>query len=178
MEDNEIFENLTQALWAYGEEVKQLYQKRLLADGKKATGDLINNIQVKVAYQGLYFVVYLELEDYFKFVEEGAKAHWPPKQAILNWINVKPILPTPDEKGHLPTPDTLAFLIGRAMAGKSPNQENLKNPEGGILPGYQLRDTIEAVNRYYLPILQEALEKDFDSYSIKIYETINKMVQI
>ena len=176
--ESEVFENLTQALWSYGEEVKQLYQKRLLLDGKKATGNLINNIEVKVAYQGLNFVVYLDLEDYFRYVEEGAKAHWPPREAILDWIRVKNILPTPDENGHLPTQESLAFLISRAMAVESPNQANLKNPDGGILPGYQLRDTIEAVNRYYLPILQDALQKDFDSYSIKIYESINKMIKL
>lgn len=176
--ESETFDNLTQALWEYGEEVKDLYQRRLAADGKKATGNLINNISVKVSYKGLNYVVYLELEDYFKYVEEGAPAHWPPRDKILDWIKVKPILPTPDENGKLPTQETLAFLISRAMAGKSPNQANLKNPEGGIKAGHQLRDTIQAVNNYYMPILQEALEKDFDLYSIKIFDSINKMIRI
>ena len=100
------------------------------------------------------------MADYWKFVEEDTKPHWPPLDAILSWIRVKPIIPRPDANGKIPTPATLAFLIGRAMAGKSPNQANCKNPQGGTTGTHDLRDTERAVIPMYVERLQEALHRD------------------
>lgn len=165
MED--IFENLMLALDEYGQSVKDLYQKRLLSDNKKATGNLINNIQCKIAYQGTNYVVFLELEDYWKYVEEGRKAgKFPPVNKILDWIKIKPVLPTPMENGKLPTEEQLAFLISRKIANE------------GIPAGNQLAETVQDINRIYLPKLQEALQKDFDLYTIKAFNAVGKMIKI
>lgn len=165
MEDN-IFENIMLALDEYGQAVKDLYQKRLLADDKKATGNLIDSVQCKIAYQGTEFAVFLELADYWKYVEGGAKPHWPPKDKILEWIKAKPVLPRPLDNGKLPTDNQLAFLISRKIA------------RDGIKAGNQLAETVEDINRQYMPILQEALQKDFDAYTIKIFKKVGKMIKI
>ena len=46
------------------------------------------------------------------------------------------------------------------MAGKSPNQAKLPNPNGGTEPNYIIAETIEELNEIYLKRLQEALEID------------------
>lgn len=166
MEDN-LFDNLMNALDDYGQAVKDLYQKRLLADNKKATGNLINNIECKIAYQGTTFTVFLELEDYWRYVEEGRKAgKFPPVDEILEWVKIKPDLLTPMENGKSPTEEQLAFLISRKIANE------------GIPAGNQLAETVTDINRQYLPILQEAIQKDFDTYTMKIFSEVGKMIKI
>lgn len=170
------FDNVIRLLNEYSEEVKRLYKERLEKDGKRATGALIDNIETEVRYNNLSFKVVMSLADYWKYIEDGTRAHWPPRDAILKWIKAKPIIPTPDSRGKLPTDNQLAFLISRAMAGLSPNQEKLHNPEGGIVAGKQLAKTVEELNARYLPLLQEALQADFDSYAIYIFkDTVSKL---
>lgn len=169
MNDKLIFERTLQALDDYGQEVKQLYQARLMSDGKKATGNLINNINVLIANSpmGLEYEVFLQLEDYYRYVEKGRKkGKFPPVDKILEWISVKPVVKRPMKNGKLPTDQQLSFLIGRKIA------------RDGIKEGNQLRDTIEAVNRYYMPILQKALEEDWNEYSIYILKDIDRMIKI
>lgn len=173
MEDN-IFENLLQALWDYGATVKDLYQKRLESDGKRATGKLIDTVEVFVNYQGTDFLVTLRLQDYFKYVEKGrfpygnedaGPGSLPPVSKILEWIKVKNILPIP-KNGKLPTQEQLAWAISKSIEKK------------GIKPGNQLMETVEDVNRIYLPIIQEAVQKDFDKYAIYVLKDIDKMIRL
>ena len=42
----------------------------------------------------------------------------PPLAQLLRWIDAKGILPRPDAKGRVPSKQSLAFLIGRAIAEK------------------------------------------------------------
>lgn len=42
----------------------------------------------------------------------------PPMAQLLRWIEAKGILPRPDTKGRVPSKQSLAFLIGRAIAEK------------------------------------------------------------
>ena len=173
MED-EIFENLLQVLWEYGNEVKRIYQMRLEQDGHRATGKLIDNQQVFVNYQGTDFLVTLQLEDYFRYVELGrfpygdedaGPGKLPPVSKILEWVKVKNILPIP-KNGKLPTQEQLAWAISK------------KIEKVGIKPGRQLAETVEALNRQYIPLIQEAVQKDFDKYAIYVLKDIDKMIRI
>ena len=91
-----------------------------------------------------------------------------PKEAILQWIKIKPVIPRPDENGKIPTPEQLAFLIGRAMAGKSPNQENCKSPQGGTTGTWDFHKSLDAVLAFYTERLQEALHRDALNYIEKV----------
>ena len=73
-----------------------------------------------------------------------------------------------DKNGNLPTPKQLAFLIGRAMAGKSPNQASLKNPQGGTTGTHDLANTLEEVNKIYLEKIEEAILEDVNDDVISI----------
>lgn len=161
------FGNVISMLNEYAQKAAVLYKDKLLSDGKKATGQLINSISTKVKSNGIDYIITLEAADYFKYVEEGRKpGKFPPPDAILKWIKAKPVLPYPDSRGKLPTEKQLAYLIGRKIATE------------GIEAGHQLKDTADALNAEYLPKLQDALNKDFDAYCIKVFGAIDKMVKV
>ena len=158
------FDNLLNALSEYKNAVAVHYKDRLVADDKKATGQLINSISTEIKVGSDTFEVVLNVVDYFKYVEEGRKSgKFPPPNAILKWINVKPVIPRPIH-GKLPTQQQLAFLIGRKIATE------------GIEAGHQLRDTVQAINAEFIPKLEAALQEDFDAYAIKVYDKIGNLV--
>ena len=158
------FDNLLNALSEYKNAVAVHYKDRLVADDKKATGQLINSISTEIKVGSDTFEVVLNVVDYFKYVEEGRKSgKFPPPNAILKWINAKPVIPRPMH-GKLPTKQQLAFLIGRKIATE------------GIEAGHQLRDTVQAINAEFIPKLEAALQEDFDAYAIKVYDKIGNLV--
>jgi hypothetical protein len=53
-------------------------------------------------FNGRYLTISLNLQDYWKYVEDGTRPHFPPIEDILQWIKVKPVLPR-KRKGKLPT---------------------------------------------------------------------------
>ncbi|WP_406539153.1 hypothetical protein [Fibrobacter sp.] len=174
MEENEIFENLMQVLWEYAETVKDLYKRRLIADDKVATGNLLNSVDTFIVYNNTEFLVTLSVADYMKYVENGrfpygdesaGPGSLPPVSKILEWIKVKNILPTP-KNGHLPTQEQLAWAISKSIEKK------------GIKPGRQFAETVEAVNAQYIPLIQEAVERDFDRYALYVFSEINRLVKI
>lgn len=157
------FDNLLNTLSEYKNAVAVHYKDRLVADDKKATGQLINSISTEIKVGSDTFEVVLNVVDYFKYVEEGRKpGKFPPVDKILSWIRVKPVIPRPIN-GKLPTEQQLAFLIGRKIATE------------GIEAGHQLRDTVQAINAEFIPKLEQALQEDFDAYAIKVYDKIGSL---
>lgn len=148
--DND-FKNVEKALNDYMVEVQRLYKDKLIADDKKATGNLINSIKIKIMVDGWNYIGALELADYWKYVEYGSKPHFPPISAILKWVKDKPVIPRP-MNGITPTQQQLSFLIARKIS------------RDGIKAGNQLRNTIEGVNASFMPILEDALAKDIKEY--------------
>lgn len=113
------FTHLEKVLQEYGERVKTTYQGKLDSEGVNATGSLKNSISVIVEKDETTIEVSLNLNHYWKWIEGGR----PPTQnngngelrrAILDWIRVKPVLPTPFN-GKLPTEEQLAYLISRKI---------------------------------------------------------------
>lgn len=149
-------------------DVREGYISQLEKHDRRATGNLIDSVHTTIEVNGSRYIVWLHLADYWKYVEEDTKPHWPPRDAILNWIRAKPIIPRPDDNGRIPKPEQLAFLISRAMAGKSPNQANLKNPKGGTTGSHDLKQTEDAVLPFYEERLTEALHRDVLNYIEKV----------
>lgn len=88
---------------------------RLEENGSNATHQLSNSIKDIVKFDGKYLTVSIQLEDYYKYVENGRKAgKFPPVEKIKEWIKVKPVLPYTKGK-RLPTENQLAYLIGRKI---------------------------------------------------------------
>lgn len=167
----ETLYHLKQVLNAYAKDAEETYKRILIREGKPASGNLLNSVhaRVKIDNEAEYEVV-LELADYWKFVEGGSKgtetspagavykAHWPPVNALLDWIRVKPVIPRP-VNGKLPSPNQLAYLIGRKIKTQ------------GIAPVPAMEETIEQLNAKYLEGIKDALALDVRDY---LYSTIRE----
>ena len=148
--------NLEKVLEEYGRELRNKYQDSLINNDRIASGELLNSCEYIIQKDSYSISVSLQLAEYWKYVEWDTKPHWPPVDKIKEWIRVKPILPD-DRFGKLPTPDQLAFLIGRKIAGKSPNKL-----EGGTKGSNDLHQSIEELNNEYMQLIEEAITKDID----------------
>lgn len=141
------FQHLQEALLQYAQAIADRYKDNLESSGRRASGNLITSVNTKVNVDGNEFSIELSLQDYWKYVEEGRGAGgFPPVNKILEWIRMKPILPTPMSNGKLPTENQLAYLIGRKIANE------------GFEGSNDLENTMEEVD--YETIIEEALEAD------------------
>lgn len=133
-------------------------KERLEKNGSNASGMLSNSIKGKVKYDGKYVSVYVDLEDYWKYVENGTKPHFPPVDAIKQWIKVKPVLPRPLKDGKLPTENQLAFLIGRKISKVGTKANPFLAP---TISDFELVDKIYTeVDRVVTEALNSAIEEE------------------
>ena len=157
---SEILSEFLATLDEYAEKAKELYKRKLTDKGINASYKLLNSVETVVRRNDDEFTVTINLEDYWYLVENGrGPGKFPPIDKILEWIRVKPVIPYTDSRGRLPTEEQLAFLISR------------KIKEQGTEGRKVLYETVEELNRYYLPKLQQALDRDFNmmSYNIQSY---------
>ena len=159
---------LQKVLQDFASDIRDRYRDVLAHNDHIASRKLVDSIKTQVVVGDNAYEVTMTLEDYWKYVEEDTPPHWPPRDAILKWIEVKPIIPRPDDNGRIPSPKQLAFLIGRAMAGKSPNQEKLKNPNGGTTGTHDLARTKEDILPWWREQISIALGHDMENYIRKV----------
>lgn len=156
------FDNLMATLEDYAQEVRNLYQDKLIEGDRISSGKLLNSIEYDVIQGENEYSVTLSLEEYWKYLEYGVSGKdntsspfmnpgWGAYPHILNWINVKPVLPRPDKNGKLPSQKSLAYLITRSIV------------ENGTQPGGELKDTLEEVNARYKEKLIIAIRKDTEN---------------
>lgn len=148
------FEKTMAALGDYAAAVGELYKTKLAENEVSTTeGTLARTAKTEVRVGERGFQVVIELEDYWRWVEYGRRpGKYPPPGAILRWVQIKPIIARPDKRGIVPTDRSLAFLIGRKIAKE------------GIEAKPLLHDSVEEINRYYLPKVEEALAEDVGAY--------------
>jgi hypothetical protein len=142
------FPNLQAVLQDYIEELKIEYENNLLDSDRVASWDLINNIEIVTSFEGYNYWIGFNLKDYWKYVEYGTKPHFPPVDALLRWIEIKPVLPYPNSKGKLPTPKQLAYLIGRKIS------------EVGTEGSHDLAEANKTIHQKYEELIQMALDED------------------
>ena len=151
---SEILQNFLATLDEYAEKAKELYKRKLTDKGINASYKLLNSVETVVKRNDDEFIVTINLEDYWIYVENGrGPGKFPPIDKILEWIRAKPVIPYSDSRGRLPTEEQLAFLIARKIA------------EQGTEPKHVLAETITELNSIYLPKLQRALDEDFARFS-------------
>ena len=150
------FKHLQEALAQYAQAITDRYKQNLESSGRRASGELISSVNSKVTVNGNEYAIELNFEDYWYYVENGRGAgKFPPPDKILQWIKVKPILPTPMSNGKLPTEKQLAFLIGRKIANE------------GFEGTHDLDNTMKEVD--YEQIIQDALDMDMMEYVDEIF---------
>lgn len=150
-------DNLYDILVELGENVRRGYVNKLVKNGHPTQENtLASTVTSEVIVKGTTYEVVLNLQDYWKYVEEGTRPHWPPISAIAHWIQIKPVIPRPDEKGRIPSQQSLAFLISRKIAKK------------GTTGTHDLKETTDALLGYYEDLIKEALERDVFDYIEKV----------
>ena len=150
-------DNLTKILAELGENVRQGYVNKLVRNGRPTTENtLASTVTAYVEVNGTTYEVGLNLQEYWKYVEEGTKPHWPPPSAIMHWIEVKPVIPRPDNKGRIPSTKSLAFLIGRKIS------------RVGTEGTHDLQETKDVLLGRYQELIAEALGRDCFEYIEKI----------
>ena len=77
---------------------------------------LSDTISTVVTVDGHSFTASLRMNEYWKYLEKGTAPHWPPRDAILKWVEIKPVIPRPDGNGRIPSPQQLSFLISRKIS--------------------------------------------------------------
>lgn len=138
--------------------IRNEYQDNLIRNDRIASGDLLNNIEYEVTRGDFTYTIYVKMKDYWYYVENGRKAgKWPPIQNILDWIKIKPVLPRPNAKGKLPTPQQLAFLIARKIG------------EEGTEGTQDLRKATDTIWDTFEDRLYEAIDADVDAAFIQIF---------
>lgn len=142
------FANVQRVLDEYAVAVRNAYQDNLIRSDRIASGNLLNNAEYKVTRNGTEFVVSLSLVPYWKYIEYGTKPHWPPPDKILEWIKIKPVIPRPDKEGKIPSPQSLAYLISRAIS------------KNGTKGSNDLTDALRDINPMYADAIAEALRQD------------------
>lgn len=159
---------LQQVLKDYARDARELYKYQISLGGKNASRKLIDSVNSQVIVNGRGFEVNLNLQHYWKYIEGGRKgtessppgavynAGFPPVGVLIKWIQVKPIIPRPDANGKLPSPKSLAYLIGRKIERE------------GIAPFPALKTTQEELDKLYHQKLSDALGHDVSNYIRKV----------
>ena len=161
---NEVLSEFLATLDEYAEKAKELYKRKLTDKGINASYKLLNSVETTVKRNDDTFTVTINLEDYWYYVENGRKAgRFPPIDKILEWIRIKPVIPYTDSRGRLPTEEQLAFLISRKIA------------EQGTEGRHVLYETVSELNNYYLPKLQQALDRDFARFESEIVSYVSSI---
>ena len=138
--------------------IRNEYQDNLIRNDRIASGDLLNNIEYEITRGDFTYTIYVKMKDYWYYVENGRKAgKMPPIDNILRWIRVKPVLPRPNAKGKLPTPQQLAFLIARKIG------------EEGTEGTQDLRKATDTIWDTFEDRLYEAIDEDVDAAFIQIF---------
>lgn len=140
------------------DKIAQAYKTSLVTAGKVATGQL-TNFTYEVEQDGKMFSIAFNLQDYWKYVENGRLAgKQPPIDAIAKWITVKPIIPRA-VGNKVPSVKQLAFLIARSIG------------EHGIKPTKALKGTLESsyvqdLEDKLCDLLIEQIEKELNEEEI------------
>ena len=120
---------------------------------------LIDSVKTQVVVGDNAYEVTMTLNDYWKYVEDDTRPHFPPVSKILEWVNIKPVIPRPDANGRIPSPKSLAYLIGRAISERgTKGSHDLENVKDGVIPMYRER-------------IAAALGRDMENYIRKIVVT-------
>lgn len=130
------------------------YKDKLASEGWQS-GKLYNSIKkVSVKNSKGNFKLTLNLEEYWKYIENGrrAGAKMPPIISIKNWIERKNIIPRPitlkNGKKVLPNINSLSFLIARSISKK------------GIKPKPFFKTSLQTAKELFIDKIKEALAKD------------------
>ena len=172
MEQTLTFENTIKVLEEFAEEVVESYKNKLVAHDHYASGKLWESVMaLPIKVEGSRITVELQMNWYWKIIEEGLRPDGKYKnpgsfkgvfRGIMNWLTVKPTLPSHDYSGKLPNGHTLSnddktrTKQLAAMISKS----ILKHGTKGT---HLLADTVQETRANLEAKVVEALNKDISN---------------
>ena len=133
-------------------ELLERYKQGIKDSGHYASGELTNTARYITTWNGKYFELYFNLQDYWKYLENGTKPHFPPVNKIEDWIRIKPIVPQA-VNGKVPSTKQLAFLIARGIS------------QNGTKPTKILQNTLDGAD--------DLLNRLVEAFEEQLQEEIN-----
>ena len=151
-----------QTLIDLANDMEENYKEHLAQSGRYTMDyALIDSVECHVRVDDRGYEVTMTLNDYWKYVENDTKPHFPPPEKILQWIQIKPIFPRPDSLDRKPTENQLAFLIGRKIYNE------------GTKGSHDLEKTKDTLLPFYKERLSIALGHDVENYIRKLVRDTN-----
>lgn len=142
------------------------YKEHLEKDNRLASKQLYNSVKavpsniVFTTNNGTdSFEIYLQMEDYWKYVEHDTVPHWPPVNKLLDWVKVKrgSLLQRFQGNGkRLPTDNQLAYLVGRKIS------------KFGTTGKPDLQMTIDEANKYWVDAIGQAIAQDVNEMAVEL----------
>lgn len=155
----EQYENTIKVLNDFAEALITEYKDELSTAGY-SSGKLYNTINVNgVRVTAGNFLVQINLEEYWKYIEYGRKAGSkpPPITAIHDWIIKRNIIPRPIQlksgETRIPSQLSLAFAISKSI-GKN-----------GIKARPFMKKAMNKVKQEFIEQIKEALVQDIEAAS-------------
>lgn len=150
-------DNLLRVLMDCARDIEENYKDHLIQSRHYTTEyALLDSVRTEIKTTDGGYVITLTLNDYWKYVENDTKPHFPPVDKIREWISIKPIFPKPNSLGKKPTENQLAYLIGRKIYNE------------GTKGTHDLQKTKETILPYYRQLIAEALHHDVENYIRKL----------
>lgn len=110
------------------DQLRETYRQLLYQNNHVVSGNpnkLADNISDLVEVEGNTIKLGFTLPAEWKFIENDTRPHWPPPQAIEDWVRLKPVDKYPLPNGKLPTDKQVAFLVGRKIAVEGTTGDHL-----------------------------------------------------
>lgn len=163
--------NFAKVLNDFSIELQREYTNELIYKDKLSSRNLLESVEVvTIEKDNTHYQVVFRALDYWKYIEEGSvyTTKRPPFQAILNWVRMKPIIPTPNSKGYVPTEKGLTYIIREHIF------------KHGIKPQPILETTVGSLFEEYKPLFIEAIKKDMTKTITLTIESekINKKLKL
>lgn len=135
------FEELIQVLMDLANDIEEGYKDTLVKDRHYTTDyALLDSVKTQVIAGDRAYEVTMTLKEYWKYLENDTKPHFPPPSALMRWVEIKPIFPRPDKNGRIPKPQQLAYLIGRKISiFGTKGTHGLQKTKDSIIPMYRER---------------------------------------
>ena len=150
---------LTEVLNEFADAFIQNARNNLEANQSNASYNLYNSFEKVIEVGEDYFKVSISLADYWQFLENGrGPGKFPPVDKIKEWIEVKPVNPTPLSNGKTPSVEQLSFLISRKIANEGTEGKPFFEPA----KEQTIRDFEDKIN--------QAIDEDVSNFILELVE--------
>lgn len=150
---------LTEVLNEFADAFIQNARNNLEANQSNASYNLYNSFEKVIEVGEDYFKVSISLADYWQYLENGrGPGKFPPVDKIKEWIEVKPVNPTPLSNGKTPSVEQLSFLISRKIANEGTEGKPFFEPAK------------EQTIREFEDKINQAIDEDVSNFILELVE--------